>query len=94
MLKDHKFDFPGFYVHFLKSYMLADVEFKEVYLYVILMGFKDYFGPVDCRPSTFAQAAKLKRLATAKEKELANCEANCSLSRLLFVSFDLYCKFT
>lgn len=26
------------------------------------------------RPSTFAQAAKLKRMATAKEKELSKCE--------------------
>ncbi|MFQ6644152.1 hypothetical protein Gotur_017560, partial [Gossypium turneri] len=27
------------------------------------------------QPSTFAQAAKLRRMAAAKEKELANCEA-------------------
>lgn len=34
---------------------------------------------VQCRPSTFAQAAKLRRMAAAKEKELANCIiCNCS----------------
>lgn len=44
------------------------------------------WSSVDCRPSTFAQGAKLKRLATAKEKELANCEAICSFGYLWFVS--------
>lgn len=38
---------------------------------------------IDCRPSTFAQAAKLRRLAAAKEKELANCEAIYSSTHLL-----------
>ncbi|XP_052487895.1 protein GET1 isoform X3 [Gossypium raimondii] len=29
------------------------------------------------QPSTFAQAAKLRRMAAAKEKELANCYSSC-----------------
>jgi hypothetical protein len=36
------------------------------------------------RPSTFAHAARLKRLAAAKEKELAKCEF------ILFVHFEFY----
>ncbi|KAA3478357.1 CHD5-like protein [Gossypium australe] len=32
------------------------------------------------QPSTFAQAAKLRRMAAAKEKELANCEATFGFS--------------
>ena len=35
------------------------------------------------RPSTFAQAAKLRRSAAAKEKELANCEATSFFSHWL-----------
>lgn len=40
---------------------------------IILVSFRirDSFSCVDCRPSTFAQAAKLRRMAAAKEKELA-----------------------
>ena len=36
---------------------------------------------VDCksRPSTFAQAAKLRRMAATKEKELLNCEFNIAI---------------
>jgi hypothetical protein len=42
----------------------------------------------ECRPSTFAQAAKLRRLAVAKEKELANCEAIYnSTHSLIFTHF-------
>ena len=40
---------------------------------------------VNCRPSTFAQAAKLRRLAAAKEKELANCEAICNSTHPLYI---------
>ncbi|KAH9741737.1 protein GET1 [Citrus sinensis] len=42
------------------------------------------------QPSTFAQAAKLKRLATAKEKELANYQE--SQSKEIHMSYDLYVK--
>lgn len=42
------------------------------------------------QPSTFAQAAKLKRLATAKEKELANYQE--SHSKEIHMSYDLYLK--
>ncbi|KAF3974761.1 hypothetical protein CMV_001909 [Castanea mollissima] len=42
------------------------------------------------RPSTFAQAAKLRRLAAAKEKELANYLE--SHSREMKMSYDLYLK--
>lgn len=42
---------------------------------------------VQCRPSTFAQAAKLRRMAAAKEKELANCTiCNCS-HWIMFICF-------
>ncbi|XP_022775489.1 uncharacterized protein LOC111317286 isoform X1 [Durio zibethinus] len=42
------------------------------------------------QPSTFAQAAKLRRLAAAKEKELANYQAQ--QSKEVKLSFDLYLK--
>lgn len=43
---------------------------------MILNGYNCVIGHlIDYRPSTFAQATKLRRLAAAKEKELANCEA-------------------
>ncbi|XP_041022375.1 protein GET1 [Juglans microcarpa x Juglans regia] len=42
------------------------------------------------QPSTFAQAAKLRRLAAAKEKELANYQE--SMSKEMKVSYDLYLK--
>ena len=32
-----------------------------------------------CRPSTFAQATKLRRTAAAKEKELAKCQSQLRL---------------
>uniref|UniRef100_A0A2P2J990 Uncharacterized protein LOC105124035 isoform X1 n=1 Tax=Rhizophora mucronata TaxID=61149 RepID=A0A2P2J990_RHIMU len=42
------------------------------------------------QPATFAQAAKLRRLAAAKEKELAKCkEVN---SKEMKLSYDLYLK--
>lgn len=37
----------------------------------------------DFRPSTFAQAVKLRRLAAAKEKEIANREATFSFSEFV-----------
>lgn len=39
------------------------------------------YGLLFCplRPSTFAQAAKLKRLAVAKERELTKCEFTSSI---------------
>ncbi|XP_062144798.1 protein GET1-like isoform X2 [Alnus glutinosa] len=42
------------------------------------------------QPSTFAQAAKLRRSATAKEKELANYQE--SQSKEMKMSYDLYLK--
>ncbi|GAV83050.1 CHD5 domain-containing protein [Cephalotus follicularis] len=42
------------------------------------------------QPSTFAQAAKLRRLAAAKEKELANYQE--LHSKEIKLSFDLYIK--
>ncbi|XP_050241540.1 protein GET1 isoform X2 [Quercus robur] len=42
------------------------------------------------QPSTFAQAAKLRRLAAAKEKELANYQE--SHSKEMKMSYDLYLK--
>lgn len=42
------------------------------------------------QPSTFAQAAKLRRLAVAKEKELANYQE--SHSKEMKMSYDLYLK--
>ncbi|XWS42232.1 hypothetical protein CRYUN_Cryun17cG0150400 [Craigia yunnanensis] len=42
------------------------------------------------QPSTFAQAAKLRRSAAAKEKELANYQAQCS--KEVKLSYDLYLK--
>ncbi|KAJ4714054.1 tail-anchored protein insertion receptor WRB-like [Melia azedarach] len=42
------------------------------------------------QPSTFAQGAKLKRLATAKEKELANYQE--LQSKEIKMSYDLYLK--
>ncbi|KAH0973210.1 hypothetical protein GBA52_025366 [Prunus armeniaca] len=38
------------------------------------------------QPSTFAQAAKLRRMAAAKEKELANCTSCCnSTHSIMFI---------
>lgn len=46
---------------------------------------------VQCRPSTFAQAAKLRRMAAAKEKELANCTiCNCSHSIMFLYLVPCY----
>ena len=45
--------------------MLFSYEFGDSDIQLLLKPF------LCCRPSTFAQAAKLKRLAAAKEKELA-----------------------
>ncbi|XP_062144516.1 protein GET1-like [Alnus glutinosa] len=42
------------------------------------------------QPSTFAQAAKLRRLAATKEKELANYQE--SESKEMKMSYDLYLK--
>ncbi|KAE8719438.1 hypothetical protein F3Y22_tig00109957pilonHSYRG00043 [Hibiscus syriacus] len=42
------------------------------------------------QPSTFAQAAKLRRMAAAKEKELANYQAH--LTQEVKQSYDLYLK--
>ncbi|TYI24075.1 hypothetical protein E1A91_A06G190800v1 [Gossypium mustelinum] len=42
------------------------------------------------QPSTFAQAAKLRRMAAAKEKELANYQAH--LTQEMKLSYDLYLK--
>ncbi|CAN1215585.1 Protein GET1 [Linum perenne] len=42
------------------------------------------------QPSTFAQAAKLRRLAAAKEKELANYQE--SQGKEVKMSYDLYLK--
>ncbi|KDP43767.1 hypothetical protein JCGZ_22394 [Jatropha curcas] len=42
------------------------------------------------QPSTFAQAAKLRRLAAAKEKELANCQE--MRKKQMKLSYDLYLK--
>ncbi|GLT67983.1 hypothetical protein SLA2020_402510 [Shorea laevis] len=42
------------------------------------------------QPSTFAQAAKLRRLAAAKEKEVANYQE--SQSKEMKMSYDLYLK--
>lgn len=45
---------------------------------VVIISVVDFY--VGYRPSSFAQAAKLRRLAAAKEKELANRKAICSCS--------------
>lgn len=45
---------------------------------------------VQCRPSTFAQAAKLRRMAAAKEKELANCTI-CNCSHLIMFPYLVPC---
>jgi len=42
------------------------------------------------RPSTFAQAAKLRRLAAAKEKELANCKSVCCCNPFYLNKFLLH----
>ncbi|KAK9948249.1 hypothetical protein M0R45_003834 [Rubus argutus] len=42
------------------------------------------------QPSTFAQAAKLRRMAAAKEKELANCQQ--LHGNEIKLSYDLYLK--
>ncbi|KAK1297081.1 hypothetical protein QJS10_CPB15g00232 [Acorus calamus] len=42
-----------------------------------------------CRPSTFAQAAKLRRAAAAKEKELAKCRECLNEKKS---SYDLYLR--
>ncbi|KAL4309922.1 hypothetical protein GQ457_01G045010 [Hibiscus cannabinus] len=42
------------------------------------------------QPSTFAQAAKLRRMAAAKEKELANYQAH--VTQEMKLSYDLYLK--
>ncbi|KAK8592049.1 hypothetical protein V6N13_062637 [Hibiscus sabdariffa] len=42
------------------------------------------------QPSTFAQAAKLRRMAAAKEKELANYQAH--VTQEMTLSYDLYLK--
>ena len=47
---------------------------------------------VNCRPSTFAQAAKHMRLAAAKEKELANCEAICNSTHPLIFTHSTFLK--
>ncbi|XP_022741092.1 uncharacterized protein LOC111292783 isoform X5 [Durio zibethinus] len=43
------------------------------------------------QPSTFAQAAKLRRLAAAKEKELANCHNSCFANLLVLEVSCCFC---
>ncbi|BBH08107.1 hypothetical protein Prudu_020206 [Prunus dulcis] len=46
------------------------------------------------QPSTFAQAAKLRRMAAVKEKELANCNSCCnSAHSIMFIYYSVVARF-
>ncbi|BBN67636.1 methyltransferase 1 [Prunus dulcis] len=46
------------------------------------------------QPSTFAQAAKLRRMAAVKEKELANCNSCCnSTHSIMFIHYSVVARF-
>ena len=72
-------------------------------LAILVQLFSSLFPPISdsfqefvCRPSTFAQAAKLKRLAAAKEKELAKSKSSIlgnALENFEFLNFFV-CRFT
>lgn len=60
------------------------ITFRRVLHAFCAVQLHDFFF-LDRRPSTFAQAAKLRRLAVAKEKELAKCKVIFQLDNIHFV---------
>ena len=62
----------------------------DISLLLFFPNISDSFQEFVCRPSTFAQAAKLKRLAAAKEKELAKSKSSIlgnALENFEFLNF-------